>query len=782
MGSVRSPFTRWGLAVLALGAGCTGTVGGSPGTSPGGTPDAGPPPPTLLLSEVMYRPVLEEDVVERHEFVEIHNPEARDVPLDGWSLGGSVDYEFPAGSVVPAGGYVVVAARREALLAISRYQLDPGQVYGDWAGELGNGGGTVVLFGPEERISDAVTYDDEAPWPEAADALGASEPWLRPELLPLEQHRYLGHSLERVSFAVDAAEVENWDASPLDQPSPGRANAIAREQPRAIVLSTSAGPRDGAGAILHAEDEALLRVRMSRLGDIAALELDYFVDDLAREDEEIATVSLRDDGREGDEVAGDRLFSVVLPPLPENTIVRYRVRIADQAGDELRQVSPRPSSPYAWHAYFVSPVIEAESTTYQIFISSESWTKMWTNIEDGRVPSACTLNPVWDDKVRAVFVSEGRVYDVLARHQGSRYQRFNGTEIQSWPGVGPSQPTPLRALSWHLNFPRYNRFEGRRVLTLNKLIQTCPGLTAGVGMRLFRAAGVPAAAKTQYVRLLINGYYYRYMLDIERYTEEFLEDYHEEEAASRPGGMEHRIGHLFKSTGYHANEGPWGPADGRLLDEHCGYSPAERYAYSYERKTYEWMNHDNLIDLIEGLHEARDQGPEALRAFLDQRFDVDLVLDYLAVMNWSVPFDDQFHNYYIYQRFDDGKWLFLPWDLDRNFGDWEGERELGPASSIYVGEEGDPDNRNDYWNYFKDSFLKAYRSEFEQRLRELNQTVLHPDHVSQVVDEVAGSANPAEAQESLSGVACNFTDAPDRFKQFARARHEHVNGLLGVPE
>jgi hypothetical protein len=771
----RPRFTLCGLAILVCSAGCTGTIGGQTGE-----PDAAPPRARLLLSEIMYRPVLEDDFVDRHEFVEIHNAEARDVPLDGWSLSGTIDYEFPAGSVLPAGGYVVVAASRDALLGMTQYQLDPGQVYGDWAGALDNGGGNVLLLAPDQTIADGVSYDDEAPWPEAADALGAGEEWLRPDLMPLEQHRYLGHSLERVSFEVDGAEVANWDVSPLDQPSPGRANAGVREQPRVIVLSATVAPRDGAGLLIHAADEALVRVRMSRLGEVGAVELDYHIDDLATTGEALTTVSLRDDGAEGDEVAGDRMFSAVLPPLPENTIVRYRVRITDGEGAESRQVSPRPSSPYAWHAYFVSPVIEAETATYHIFISPENWTKMWTNIEAGRAPDECAINPTWDGEVPAVFVYEGRVYDVLARHQGSRYQRVNGAEIQSWPAAGPSAPTPLRALSWHLDFPRYGRFEGRRVLTLNKLIQTCPGMTAGVGMRLFSEAGVPAS-RTRYARLMINGYYYRYMLDIEHYTEEFLEDWHEEQA-EREGGIEYQVGHLFKATGVADSEGPWGPADGSQLGEHCGFTPAQRYAYSYERKTHDWLGHDNLIALIDGLHQARGQGAEALRAYLDANFDVDIMLGYLAVMNWSVPFDDLFHNYYLYQRIEDGKWILMPWDLDLNFGDWRGQRELGPTSSIYIGEDGDPDNRGGWWNYFKDAFLEVYRGEFEQRLRELNQTVLHPDNVSKIVDEVASGARPDEAAQSLSGVACSFTEAPERFKQFARERHAHVNGVLGVPQ
>ena len=47
---------------------------------------------------------------------------------------------------------------------------------------------------------DSMTYDDDFPWPLGADGLGAGRNWLREELLPLEDHRHKGHSLERIRF------------------------------------------------------------------------------------------------------------------------------------------------------------------------------------------------------------------------------------------------------------------------------------------------------------------------------------------------------------------------------------------------------------------------------------------------------------------------------------------------------------------------------------------------------------------------------------------------------
>ncbi len=48
-------------------------------------PDGPPPPSAVVLSEVMYHPVLEDDYEEQHEFVELHNRGV--APVDFWAAG-----------------------------------------------------------------------------------------------------------------------------------------------------------------------------------------------------------------------------------------------------------------------------------------------------------------------------------------------------------------------------------------------------------------------------------------------------------------------------------------------------------------------------------------------------------------------------------------------------------------------------------------------------------------------------------------------------------------------
>ena len=60
----------------------------------------------VVINEIHFNPP---DNTVRQEFVELYNPAGSDADLTGWRLSGAVSYSFPAGSVIPADGYLVIA-------------------------------------------------------------------------------------------------------------------------------------------------------------------------------------------------------------------------------------------------------------------------------------------------------------------------------------------------------------------------------------------------------------------------------------------------------------------------------------------------------------------------------------------------------------------------------------------------------------------------------------------------------------------------------------------------
>ncbi len=144
-------------------------------TTPG-QPNAFPAPPTIAINEVMYHhaPTLEPGgtlPTESHEeWVELHNWGPSDVDVGGFQLVDAIRFVVPSGTVIPAGGYLVVAGDHEAM-QLSHPALP---LVGEFKGSLGNGGERLVLRDDCGNPVDIVPYVDGGTWPAAADGGGSS--------------------------------------------------------------------------------------------------------------------------------------------------------------------------------------------------------------------------------------------------------------------------------------------------------------------------------------------------------------------------------------------------------------------------------------------------------------------------------------------------------------------------------------------------------------------------------------------------------------------------------
>ncbi len=128
---------------------------------------------SLIISEIMYHPT--NSVL---EFVEIFNSRGEQQDLSGYQLGGSVNYTFPAGTVIPGGGFEVVA-RSPADLE-SNYGITG--VLGPYTNNLPNNQGMVQLISQAGGILLEVDYGTAPPWPVSPDGAGHSLVLARPSL------------------------------------------------------------------------------------------------------------------------------------------------------------------------------------------------------------------------------------------------------------------------------------------------------------------------------------------------------------------------------------------------------------------------------------------------------------------------------------------------------------------------------------------------------------------------------------------------------------------------
>jgi len=149
----------------------------------------------VVISEIMYDPV----GGGTNEFVELHNAGTGTVSVAGWYFADGITYTFPAGTTIGAGDYLVVAINRAAFQM--RYPGVTNLAPGFFNGQLNNGGERLSVADPSSNRVFDVTYDNNAPWPEAAAGLGSS--------------------LVLVDPAGPANDPANWRASANLHGSPG---------------------------------------------------------------------------------------------------------------------------------------------------------------------------------------------------------------------------------------------------------------------------------------------------------------------------------------------------------------------------------------------------------------------------------------------------------------------------------------------------------------------------------------------------------------------------------
>jgi len=119
----------------------------------------------LVINEIMYNDITAADSL---EYFEIYNNSTSDANISGYEVTEGVDYIFPANTVIPSHGFLVVA--KNANLINSVFNITGTH---QWtSGGLKNSGEDIEIRNTVGDVIDYVDYDDANPWPVEADGDG----------------------------------------------------------------------------------------------------------------------------------------------------------------------------------------------------------------------------------------------------------------------------------------------------------------------------------------------------------------------------------------------------------------------------------------------------------------------------------------------------------------------------------------------------------------------------------------------------------------------------------
>ena len=282
--------------------------------------------PSVVINEIHYDPDIKTELV---EFVELYNVGTTDVNLAGWYLNGGISYEFPAGSTLPADGYIIVAYRPahiDSKWSGGRFGVPADLLFGPFdGGKLANDGERIELRNADGEVMDRVDYQLGFPWPTVGDAVPTNQPGS-------------GHSIQLVNPLLDNDLAGSWrSASPtpaarnesvyLDNTPPHvRQVRHSPRQPKSgevVTVTAKVTDSDGVASVT-------LRYQLVEPGNYISIN-DWLYNT------NWLDVAMHDDGLNGDQIAGDDTYSVQLPGFIQThrRLVRYRIMFADNGGRGL---------------------------------------------------------------------------------------------------------------------------------------------------------------------------------------------------------------------------------------------------------------------------------------------------------------------------------------------------------------------------------------------------------------------------------------------------------------
>lgn len=186
-----------------------------------------PPGPTsrrsaIVVSEVMYHPADRTDL-RNGEFVELYNSQPFFEDLSGWRLAGDYEYTLPPNTVIPGGGFLLIAPNPADVMAL--YGVS--NVLGGFTNTLSNSSGEIRLLSERGAVLFELEYRDKDPWPLAADGSG--------------------HSLALVHPSYGEADPRAWSASARPGGSPGAWEYADRQSRRQVRLNELLGRAGATG-------------------------------------------------------------------------------------------------------------------------------------------------------------------------------------------------------------------------------------------------------------------------------------------------------------------------------------------------------------------------------------------------------------------------------------------------------------------------------------------------------------------------------------------------------
>lgn len=340
---------------------------------------------------------------ETGEFIEIYNKSDQAIHLADWKLLDEMGilFQFPAGTSLAPKAYLAICSDSAAIA--SRFGI--ANVVGNFTNpgnQLSNGGERIMLLNAAGAIIDAVHYRDTPPWPIAPDQNGVSLECLDPAAdnsIPANWRSFRGTYTQTVVGAYTY----------LNRGTPGMANSVSSSglPPFVDVSEFKHSPKRPTSA-----NSITITTEVSSGETIASVTLYYEVF-VAPYQTAVMTgsIPMADDGLHGDGLAGDGKYGAILAPLASQSLLRYKVTVADGSGRSWTYPDVKEPNPNR-AAFVYDGEEDTNLPAYFLILPQSTLDALKANI---------WTHTYYD----ATLVVEGKVYDHVGVHYRGRGWRVH---------------------------------------------------------------------------------------------------------------------------------------------------------------------------------------------------------------------------------------------------------------------------------------------------------------------------------------------------------------------
>lgn len=658
----------------------------------------------IIINEIHFNPgKLTGDSLrekQEEEFIELYNPGASDVQLEGWQFSRGVDYTFSS-IAIPAGEFLVIAADLEAFR-----QNHPAvvNVVGPYSGQLSNTSEDIELEDAEGKRIAYVEYADSGHWAKRRTTRLASYDhweWDAP-------NDGAGMSLELTHPSAHMGSGQAWAPSKVAGGSPGMINSV--------FLESNAGP--WIGKVTHSpaipRSSQAITISAKIHGKV-----------------ETARVLYRPDGFSSPFLAADlqltdsenHLWTGEIPPHSDASIVEYLIEATSAAGSVQRWpdllqadgkeltvsiVSPRQALCLFQvdDGFDHSPIVNGDaSPAYKIIMPGREIALMRA------IAGRSSNNSIFNNRFNGTFISVDPA-GTRIRHLCSMRMRGNGSRSAFPPGI-------------RVSFPADDQWKGVQNINLNSQHTHSQVL----GAAIHQVMGFPAARATA-VTLTMSG---------EDWTRSTLPQFGHYSCNEVLDGdyidthfPTESIGNLYRGVG-----------QANLNDR--GDKASNYRTYYRKRNNGSKDDYSDVIRLCKVLDRENDTtvSDAQFLAEVKQIVDVDQWMRYFALdtllCNLEGGFPSGRGDDYAMFRGGDGRFRLVPYDLDSILGRGQPGEEL--TKSIF-----DYGNTRGLRRLFKHP--EVVRTYFGH-IRNFIETNYRPEVLNRIIDDVLGGWVPRPEIEEI---------------------------------